>query len=151
VAKKKRGETLQLSPDMAATAFAQRAPETAHRPPGATPSVLVVDDEPSIREFLAFVLQDEGFHVQTAADGEQALEVAREHPPDIVLTDLMMPGCDGYQLIQGLRRHNIPVRAIIAMSAVHTAVERTPPADLFVAKPFQIEQIIASIRALLSD
>jgi two-component system, OmpR family, response regulator len=113
------------------------------------PAVLIVDDEPSIREFLAFVLEDEGFEVATAADGRQALQQAREHPPDVVLTDLMMPVVDGYELINGLRREGVPVRAIIAMSAVQAAADCPPAADLFVSKPFQIEQIIASVRALL--
>jgi two-component system response regulator MprA len=113
------------------------------------PSILVVDDEPSIREFLAFVLADEGFRVSTAANGNEALEAARRNPPDVVLTDLMMPVLDGYQLIDGLRRDRIPVRAIIAMSAVHSAGDRDPRADLFFAKPFQVDQIVAGVRALL--
>ena len=114
------------------------------------PSVLVVDDEPSIRAFLASALEDEGFNVLTAADGSEALQVARRRPPDVVLTDLMMPRCDGYQLIDGLRQDRVPVHAIIAMSAVHTAAERNPPADLFLPKPFPIEQVVASVRALLT-
>jgi DNA-binding response OmpR family regulator len=113
------------------------------------PSILVVDDEPSIREFLSFVLGDEGFRVSTAADGIEALEAARQSPPDVVLTDLMMPGLDGYGLINGLRRNHVPVRAIIAMSAVHTAQDRNLRADLFIAKPFHIDQIIAAVHALL--
>ena len=114
------------------------------------PTVLVVDDEPSIREFLAFVLEDEGFRVATAGDGREALDVAKRQRPDVVLTDLMMPVADGYELIHGLRREQIPVRAIIAMSAVNVAGERVPQADLFVSKPFEVEQIIASLQALLS-
>jgi two-component system OmpR family response regulator len=117
---------------------------------GDPPSILVVDDEPAIREFLAFVLSDEGFRVQTAMDGREALAAAREHPPDVVLTDLMMPVSDGYELIDSLRADHLPVRAIIAMSAVHTAADRDTHADLFVAKPFQVDQIVASVRALLN-
>ena len=116
---------------------------------GNPPSILVVDDEPAIREFLTFVLSDEGFRVLTAPDGREALAVARARRPDVVLTDLMMPVSDGYELIKNLRASHVPVRAIIAMSAVHTAGERDPRADLFVAKPFQVDQIVASVRALL--
>ena len=122
------------------------ARESDHQPP----TILVVDDEPSIRDFLAWVLEDEGFRVTTAGDGREALAVAKEQPPDVILTDLMMPVLDGYQLIDGLRREQIPVRAVIAMSAVHVAADRTPPADLFVSKPFEVEQILASVQALLS-
>ena len=126
----------------------QERPDTrAEREP---PTVLVVDDEPSIREFLAFVLEDEGFRVATAGDGREALDVAKRQPPDVVLTDLMMPVADGYELINGLRREQIPVRAIIAMSAVNVAGDRAPAADLFVPKPFEVEQIITSLQALLS-
>lgn len=116
---------------------------------GNPPSILVVDDEPAIREFLAFVLGDEGFRVLTATDGREALALARKHAPDVVLTDLMMPVADGYELIDNLRTGDVPVRAIIAMSAVHTAGDRDPRADLFVAKPFQVDQIVESVRALL--
>lgn len=124
-------------------------------PAGATaerdrPSILVVDDEPSIRDFLAFVLEDEGFRVITAGNGREALDLARRSPPDVVLTDLMMPVADGYELINGIRSQNIPVRAIIAMSAVSIAGDREPNADLFFSKPFEVEQILTSVQALLS-
>ncbi|MGH2587712.1 MAG: response regulator transcription factor [Dehalococcoidia bacterium] len=109
-----------------------------------------MDDEPSIRDFLAFILTDEGFCVETACDGQQALDLARRSPPDVLLTDLMMPGVDGYGLIDGIRAQHIPVRAIIAMSAIWTAAERTPDADLFLAKPFEIDEVLASVQALLA-
>jgi CheY-like chemotaxis protein len=128
---------------------------SSHASAGATaerdrPCILVVDDEPSIRDFLAFVLQDEGFDVHTASNGREALDVAKQSPPDVVLTDLMMPVVDGYELINGLREERIPVRAIIAMSAVSIAGDRGPNADLFISKPFEIEQILTSVQALLS-
>jgi CheY-like chemotaxis protein len=128
---------------------------SSRAPAGATaerysPSILVVDDEPSIRDFLAFILEDEGFRVSTAGNGQEALTLAKQAPPDVVLTDLMMPVVDGYELIDGLREAQIPVRAIIAMSAVTVAGDRSPNADLFVSKPFEIEQILKSVQALLS-
>jgi DNA-binding response OmpR family regulator len=115
------------------------------------PRILVVDDEPSIRDFLAFILADEGFSVDTAGDGREALDLAKRSPPDVLLTDLMMPVVDGYELIDGIREAHIPVRAIIAMSAVRTAAERSPNADLFLSKPFEIDQVLASVQAFLSD
>lgn len=136
---------------MDGTTLTQTANAATSRAARRAPCVLVVDDEPSIREFLAFVLADEGFTVLTAGDGNEALAIAQQTPPDVVLTDLMMPGADGYHLINGLREQRVPVRAIIAMSAVHTVGVRVPRADLFVAKPFQIEQIVTSIRALLAE
>jgi CheY-like chemotaxis protein len=136
---------------MAGAALSDRAVVRSWREMHHPPSILVVDDEPSIREFLAFVLSDEGFRVATAADGSEALQAARRDPPDVVLTDLMMPGHDGYELIDGLRRDHVPVRGIVAMSAVHTAGDRDPRADLFIAKPFQIDQIIAIVRSFLEE
>ena len=113
------------------------------------PSVLIVDDEPSIREFLAFVLTDEGYRVQTASDGREAIDLAKRESPDVVITDLMMPRMDGYELIAHLRQECERVRAIIAMSAMNTAAGRTPGADLFIAKPFEVEDVLASVHALL--
>ena len=110
--------------------------------------MLIVDDEPSVRDFLAFVLSDEGFRVVTASDAHDALALVQRDPPDLVLTDLMMPGMDGYELIEQLRRDAAPVRAIIAMSAVNIAGERPPSADLFLAKPFDVEHVLACVRSL---
>jgi CheY-like chemotaxis protein len=115
-----------------------------------SPSILIVDDEPSIRNILASILEDEGFRVSTAGNGREALDLAKQAPPDIVLTDLMMPIVDGYQLIDGIREERIPVRAIIAMSAVAVAGDKSPNADLFLAKPFDVELILNSVQSLLS-
>ncbi|MGD9893426.1 MAG: response regulator transcription factor [Dehalococcoidia bacterium] len=114
------------------------------------PSILIVDDEPSIRDFLAFVLEYEGFRVSTAGNGQEALDLAKQAPPDVVLTDLMMPVVDGYALINGLREEQVPVRAIIAMSAVSVAGDRNPNADLFVSKPFDIDLMLACVQSLLA-
>ena len=113
------------------------------------PSVLIVDDEPSIRAFLAFVLEDEGFHVVTAGDGHEALQLVEQHPPDVVVTDLMMPQMDGYDLIERLRQEQAPVKAIIAMSAINVAKERRLDADLFLAKPFDVDQVVICVQSLL--
>ena len=119
-------------------------------PPTAT--ILVVDDEPAIRDFLTVVLEGEGFGVQTAADGCEVLNVLAEHgPPDVVLTDLMMPCMDGYTLIAQLRRTQLPVRAIVAMSGMATVGARDPQADLFLAKPFDLDQVLDGLQALLAE
>ena len=115
----------------------------------ATPSVLIVDDEPSVREFLAFVLEDEGFEVATACDGCEALKKVEQKPPDLIVTDLMMPQMDGYDLIDHLRQERAPVKAIIAMSAINVARGRQLEADLFLAKPFEVEQVVTSVQSLL--
>jgi response regulator RpfG family c-di-GMP phosphodiesterase len=75
--------------------------------------VLIVDDDPAIRMLCAFNLQQEGLVVVEAADGELALEQARSERPDLVVTDVMMPGLDGFDLAEALRRdertHEIPL------------------------------------------
>jgi CheY-like chemotaxis protein len=113
-------------------------------------TVLVVDDEPAIREMLGLVLEMEGFHVVTAGDGVDALRVVAKEPPAVVLTDLMMPNLDGYGLIDRLRAARVPLKGIIAMSAGSIAGARPPKADLFIAKPFDIEQVVKSIFSLLT-
>ena len=113
-------------------------------------TVLVVDDEPTIREMLGLVLEMEGFHVVTAGDGFDALHVVANQPPAVVVTDLMMPNLDGYGLIERLRAAQVPVQGIIAMSAGSVAGERPPKADLFIAKPFDLEQVVKSIFSLLT-
>lgn len=115
------------------------------------PVILIVDDEPSIREFLAFVLEDEGFSVSTAADGIEALDAIERRHTDIVLTDLMMPRMDGFELIRQLRARNYQFRAVIAMSAIATAGDRAPLADLFLPKPFEVEQVLASVHSFTDE
>jgi len=126
--------------------------DQAHVPPAESekrPTVLVVDDEPSIRDFLAFILEDEGFRVETASDGFEALAVARRSAPDLVLTDLMMPVVDGYRLIAGLRREHVPAPVIVAMSAVPPQDQDQPHADTFLAKPFDVSSVIETVQTLL--
>lgn len=80
--------------------------------------ILVVDDDPSIREMLVLILETRGFDVRQAADGMKALERARAEPPSLILLDLMMPGMDGFEVLEAMRRHekwsDIPVIVITA-------------------------------------
>ncbi len=112
-------------------------------------SVLVVDDDPSIRDFLSFLLEDYGFRVSTASDGVEALQVVARDEPAVVVTDLMMPRMDGFELIERLRRSS-GVRAIIAMSAVNQVGLRATAADAFIAKPFDPDELVAIVGVLAS-
>src|SRR5262245_43734771 len=88
--------------------------------------ILVVDDEANARTALAELLRDEGYAVETAADGFKALPKLDELAPDLVLTDLKMPGMDGIELMRKARSGDDPERAVIVMTAfgsVETAVE----------------------------
>jgi len=81
-------------------------------------TILVVDDEPNVREYLATVLQDAGFNVVTAGDGAEALEIIRENVPDFISLDLIMPRKSGHKLLYELRKHKqwsrIPVLVVTA-------------------------------------
>ncbi|MFO7892679.1 MAG: response regulator [Longimicrobiales bacterium] len=81
-------------------------------------TVLVVDDEPNVRIYLAQILQDAGFNVKTAADGEEALAMIREDPPDFISLDLVMPRKSGHKLLYELRKDHelsqIPVLIVTA-------------------------------------
>jgi DNA-binding NtrC family response regulator len=108
--------------------------------------ILVVDDEANARTALAELLRDEGYTVETAADGFKALPKLDEFAPDLVLTDLKMPGMDGIELMRKARSGDDPDRVVIVMTAfgsVETAVEamRQGAAD-YVTKPINVEELV---------
>jgi two-component system phosphate regulon response regulator PhoB len=115
-----------------------------------SPVVLVAEDDPSVRMTLEFVLQDEGFSVLVAGDGEQALAMAREVRPDVILLDHMMPKLAGRQVFEALRgshaTSSIPVFVMTGMA--QWAGEEWPGAH-FVGKPFSPDDLIARIRGVL--
>ncbi len=119
-------------------------------PAGNSRAVLVVDDDPAILEVLSEILADEGFTVRTARDGQQALARAVELPPDLILTDLMMPVVDGHALVTRLREHpqiaHIPV---LLMSAAGHQREGDS-FDAFIAKPFNIDALVAELHRHLT-
>jgi CheY-like chemotaxis protein len=113
--------------------------------------ILVVDDEQAILLMLRDLLQDEGYTVLTALNGAVALALARDVKPDLVLTDLMMPTMDGYELARHL--HTEPAMAhipVIAMSAAHRSFDHVLFTDV-IAKPFDIAPLIATISAQLPN
>jgi DNA-binding response OmpR family regulator len=113
--------------------------------------VLVVDDEVTIAEVVQLALSMEGFSVDVAPDGRQALEQLSENPPDLVVTDMMMPYVDGVELARAIREtpelSDVPV---IMMSATEE-----PPAgaaDTYVAflrKPFDLDTLVATVESVL--
>jgi CheY-like chemotaxis protein len=106
------------------------------------PSVLIVDDDPSIRKLVATTLEDvAGFELVEAADGDEALELAREEAPAIVLLDIDMPGIDGFEACRRLRAQPQTADATVVMltAAADEEAERAAEeagADLFITKPF---------------
>lgn len=113
----------------------------ASKSTGSAPCVLVVDDEAYIVEFLCLLLEEEGYRVLRASDGRQAWDVARQARPDLVISDVMMPGMTGLQLLDRLRSStDLATTPVILMSAVPRSLET--PGVSFVPKPFDIDQML---------
>lgn len=115
------------------------------------PSVLIVEDEPSQREVLAYNFEAEGFSVRTAADGEEGLLLISEEAPDLIMLDWMMPGVSGIEICRRLKARsetrNIPV---IMLSARSEDVDKVrgleTGADDYVVKPYSIAELMARVR-----
>lgn len=114
-------------------------------------SVLVVDDTPSVRQLLREYLKGQGFAVDTASNGREALYATRRQQPDIVLLDLMMPEMDGYEFLRQYRRDgSAPVLIITAREEEADAVLGLElGADDYVMKPFRMRELVARIRAVI--
>jgi DNA-binding response OmpR family regulator len=116
-------------------------------------TILIVDDEEEIRLLLREFLEKNGFAVLAAADGQQALQLADEHRPDLVITDLLLPKEHGIDVIQAIKdRFFLP---IIAISGIYKQDEiKDKVGDVFIddffAKPLDLAGILASVRALLN-
>ena len=114
--------------------------------------LLVVDDEPSIRELLTASLRFAGFEVFPAADGAEALRLADQHRPDLVVLDVMMPDMDGFTVTRKLRERGreVPVLFLTARDETSDKVQGlTVGGDDYVTKPFSLEEVVARIRAVL--
>ncbi|MFF5259786.1 response regulator transcription factor [Actinomadura viridis] len=121
--------------------------------PGAAPArILIVDDEPAVREALAGSLEFEGYQVGEAADGVMALEQVDRRPPDLVVLDVLMPRMDGLTTCRRLRARGatMPVLMLTARDMVGDRVTGLDAgADDYLAKPFELDELLARIRALL--
>jgi two-component system, NtrC family, nitrogen regulation response regulator NtrX len=115
-------------------------------------SVLIVDDEQSIRDSLTGILRDEGFHAVTAGNGEEALNRLREERPDLVLLDIWMPGVDGLETLARIREFQ-PDQLVIMMSghgSIETAVKATKlGAHDFIEKPLSLEKLLVTMQNAL--
>ncbi|GII97282.1 response regulator transcription factor [Sinosporangium siamense] len=116
------------------------------------PCVLVVDDEPSIRELLSEALTLNGFGVRTASCGRAALEEIERAQPDIVVLDVMLPDIDGFSVARRLREvpGNPPVLFLTAKGTVGDRIAGlTAGGDDYVTKPFSLEEVVLRLRAIL--
>lgn len=116
-----------------------------------SPTVLVVEDEPSFVEALRIGLSREGFMVEVAEDGAEALERFDEIDPDVVLLDVMLPRISGIDVCRQLRlRSNVPIIMVTAKGGeIDTVVGLEVGADDYVTKPYRVRELVARIRAVL--
>ncbi|MBA2778906.1 response regulator transcription factor [Billgrantia kenyensis] len=118
--------------------------------------VLVVDDEPNIVLSLEFLMQQAGFDVETAEDGEGALAKVEASPPDLILLDISLPGISGFDVLEQLRQDSRHARLPIIMLTAHgREVEKEKGlalgADDYVTKPFSTQALVEKVKHLLAE
>ena len=114
--------------------------------------ILVVDDDRAVREALERALSLEGFEVELAADGAEALAAVGRHQPDAIVLDVLMPGVDGLEVCRLLRRaqSRVPILMLTVRDDLGDRVEGLDAgADDYLGKPFELEELLARVRALL--
>jgi DNA-binding response OmpR family regulator len=126
----------------------QTLPEPAGSP---QPTVLVVDDEQTLRDMLAYNLRREGYRVLTAADGTEAISLAYAEHPDLVILDVMLPGVSGFDVCRAIRRElTVP---ILMLSAREEEIDKVLGlelgADDYLTKPFGLRELLARVHALI--
>src|SRR6266550_8818122 len=114
-------------------------------------TILVVDDEKNIVQLARLYLNNEGFRVETASDGKQALERARSVRPDLIVLDIMMPEMDGLTVCKEIRKtSNVPVIILTARGDdIDKIVGLEIGADDYVTKPFNPRELVARVKAVL--
>lgn len=118
------------------------------------PAVLVAEDEQHIAESLTFLMEKAGLEVRVAYDGPTALRMVGEQVPDLVLLDLMIPGCDGFEVLQKLRDHpNWNSMRVLILTAKGREIDRQKAQDLgvddYMTKPFSTRDVVKRVKSLL--
>lgn len=115
------------------------------------PKVLVVDDDPAIAEMLTIVLQGEGFDTVVVGDGNEAVAAAKQHNPDLILLDVMLPGMNGVDVCRAIREDStVPIVMLTARTdTVDVVLGLESGADDYVHKPFKPKELVARVRARL--
>lgn len=118
---------------------------------GVTPQILVVDDDLNVRQAIRWILEDEGYLVREAADGNEALRLVRESRPDLVILDLTMPEVDGYAVAAALETAEgmrVPILLITADGQAPVKARRIN-AFAYLRKPFIVDELLNTIRRRL--
>jgi DNA-binding response OmpR family regulator len=118
--------------------------------------ILIVDDEPSIVVPIQFLMEQQGYNVIVAQNGEEALDVIFKYKPDLILLDIMLPGIDGYEVCEIVRlnpefRHVKIIFLTAKGRQVEIAKGMALGADEYITKPFSNAEVVAKVKALLED
>jgi len=117
--------------------------------------ILVAEDIRATREVVAFLLSNRGFQVLQAANGSDALQMAREQHPDLMILDAEMPEKSGYQVYRELRMdeacRSLPVLLLVAKTDAGDVTSSVPPADCLVAKPFTAHDLLQRVTKVLGN
>jgi DNA-binding response OmpR family regulator len=113
--------------------------------------ILVVEDEPSLQETLAYNLNRQGYSVETVGDGIAALEAARRSQPDLIVLDIMLPGLDGFEVCRIVRQEmNVPILMLTARDdEIDRVIGLEMGADDYLTKPFSMREFLARVKAHL--
>jgi two-component system, OmpR family, response regulator len=133
--------------------MSHRTPEPDRREPAPEPSILVVDDDPLLRQVIRLALEEEGLSVETAADGRQALAQASRCRPRLVILDMGLPLLDGARVAAELRTLYGDGLPLLVISADGHVVEkaRRVGARAHLAKPFELDELTATVHRMLGE
>ena len=120
-----------------------------------THSVLVVEDDDSIVEALNFLMETAGFTVRIARDGLEAIDMAKQSTPDLMILDVMLPGCDGFEVARDVRaRNNSKDTPILMLTAKNRPIDQEKATELgvnaFMTKPFSTREVVEKVKQMLS-
>ncbi|MBE0685473.1 MAG: response regulator transcription factor [Anaerolineaceae bacterium] len=116
-----------------------------------TPKILIVDDEPGIRNLISAYLRNEGYELQEAFDGPSAVKISQSFKPDLIILDIMLPGMDGLEVLSLIRQHADPYVIFLTAKTEETdkIVGLTLGGDDYVTKPFSPRELTARIKSAL--
>lgn len=118
--------------------------------------ILIVDDEPNILLSLEFLLKKNGYQVYIARNGEEALHIAEEQQPELIILDIMMPKVDGYEVCERVKSQDIfttPKVIFLSAKSKETDIEKgyAAGADMYISKPFSTRNLVKSVKEILQN
>lgn len=121
--------------------------QTMPMPPFHRGQVLIVDDDPNCVRGLSVLLSEDGFSVRTASNGDEALAIIEQEPPDAIVSDIDMPGLDGFGLLRAVRMRYPEIVMIMISGTHHGSAVLEQGALAYVGKPIQIDEIVSMLDA----